>query len=474
MKVAPKVTVYVPCRNYGRFLRQALESVVGQSIDAWELIVFTEGSTDETVSVARHFHAMCPERIRIVESAEPRGLRACANAAIEMARGEYIIRLDADDYFDESALLVLSDYLDRHPEVGLVYPNWVYVSEDGAAIAVERRKRIGPEAEVLDIPAHGACTLIRRRVLKAVGGYDERFEAQDGLELWLRALHRFRIANVETPLFYYRQHDKSMSKNTESLLAARRAIKRSVASRYDGAVKPRCLAVVPVDRTTGDGSNVGLSILGGRPLIDYTLDCAAATGRFDLIYVSTDDAAVVAHCADRHATVARLRDRCPADPVASVSLTGIVRAALEDLESRLDFHADMVAILNVESPLRKPEHVTEAIDTLILHDVDQVVSTYEADELYFRHGCHGLEPVNPGTTLRLRLERESLYAANGAVHALWRDALRSGSLYEGRIGHIVMSRTDSLQAKTPEDRGRAETVLIRRSGIDETDGARRR
>jgi CMP-N-acetylneuraminic acid synthetase len=472
MIAAPKVTVYVPCRNYGRFLREALASVVSQSLDGWELIIFTEGSTDETVSIAREFVAKSPERIRIVETAEPRGLRACANAAIEMARGESIIRLDADDYFDESALLVLSDYLDRHPEAGLVYPNWVYVTETGAPLAVERRKRIGPEVEVPDIPAHGACTLIRRRVLKALGGYDTRFEAQDGHELWLRALHRFQIANVETPLFYYRQHDHSMSGNTESLLAARRAIKRAVASRNEGAVKLRCVAVVPVDRTTGGGSNVALSTFGGRPLIDSTLDCAASTGLFDLVYVSTDDAAVVAHCADRHAVVAQLRDRDPADP--AVSLTAIVQAALEDIESRLDFHADVVAILNVETPLRRPEHVTEAIDTLIVYDVDQVVSTYEANELYFRHGRHGLEPVNPGTMLGLRLERESLYAANGAVHALWRDTLRTGSLYEGRIGHIVMSRTDSLQAKTSEDRGRAEKVLLRQNGIDKPDGGMRR
>ena len=82
-------------------------------------------------------------------------MRACANEALELARGEYIIRLDADDYFDQSALLVLSDYLDRHPNVGLVYPNWIYITEFGDVIGVERSKQIEDEVEVLDLPLTG-------------------------------------------------------------------------------------------------------------------------------------------------------------------------------------------------------------------------------------------------------------------------------------------------------------------------------
>lgn len=141
----PKVTVYIPSRNYGKFLREALASVVSQSFQSWELIVFTEGSVDETIPVAREFRDQFPERITIVETAEPLGLRVCANQALEMARGEYIVRLDADDFFDESALLVLSDHLDRHPDVGIVYPNWVYINESGEILGVERRRRIQDE-----------------------------------------------------------------------------------------------------------------------------------------------------------------------------------------------------------------------------------------------------------------------------------------------------------------------------------------
>lgn len=454
----PKITIYVPCRNYGRFLSEALESVASQSLDSWELIVFDEGSTDLTPEIAREFQSRFPDRVKLVSHAQPIGLRACANAALEMARGTFMMRLDADDYLDDSALLVLSEHLERHPDVGLVYPNWIYITEAGDVIGVERRKRVHDEAELLDLPAHGACTMIRKRVLKAVGGYDTRFAAQDGHELWLRMLHRFKVANVQTPLFYYRQHQNSMSTDIEALLTARREIKRAVAARYDGPVRPRCAAIIPVKNTYPGIPDVALTPLAGRPLVDYTLACAAQCPGFDLMYVSTDDPRVAEHCSVWPGTETHVRDPRLSD--TDVHLQAIVRAAVDDMETRLDVFPDIVVVLNVHVPLRRPEHVVEALDTLLMHEVDQVVSTYEDHDLHFRHGRTGLEPINLAASRGLRLEREALFTANNAVHVFWRDVLQHGALYQGRIGHTVMSRLESLQAKQPADRARVEALLL--------------
>lgn len=457
----PKVSVYVPCRNYGKFLEEALDSIAAQSLKFWELFIFTEGSKDTTNAIANRFAEQHPQRVRVIETDEPIGLRACANRTLDLARGEHIIRLDADDYLDESALLVLSNYLDSHQDVGLVYPNWIYITESGEIMGVERRKRLRDEDNVFDLPAHGACTMIRKRVLKAVGGYDTQFSSQDGHELWMRTLHRFNIANVQTPLFYYRQHSSSMSTNAERLLSARRAIKRAIASRYEGPVKPRRVAIIPVKNTYSGVANVALTPLAGRPLIDYTLECALAFKEFDLIYVSTDDSAVLEYCKQNHGLTAQLREPRLSDP--DVNLHEVIEAATNDMEQRLAFHPDVIAVLNVHTPLRRPEHIEEALDTLMVYEVDQVVSTYEDHDLHFQHGQLGLEPINISAHRNLRLEREALFTSNGAVHVFWRDVLQYGALFQGRIGHIVMSRTDSLQAKYPEDKARAEMVLLARS-----------
>ena len=306
--------------------------------------------------------------------------------------------------------------------------------------------------------------MIRRRVLKSVGGHDPQFGAQDGYELWLRLMGRCKVANVQTPLFSYRQHANSMSTDRDALHAARRAITRAMAMRHVGPVRPRCVVIVPVKNTYPHFANVALAPFAGSSLLDYTLDCARAAGCFDVVYLSSDDARVVAHVADRPKHIARLRDPRLSDP--EVQLEEVVRGAVEDLEANFGVFPDILAILNVHTPLRSPEQVREALDTLLVHDVDQVVSTCEGREMHFRHGRRGLEPINFGARRSLRLEREAVYTGNGAVHVLWRDALRTAGLFDGRIGHIVMSSEDGLMAKFPEERMRAEALLRGRAAVE--------
>lgn len=446
----PKISVYVPSRNYGRFLRQALASVFSQTMSSWELIIFDEGSTDDTLIIANEFAQRNPKWVKVIRHQEPLGLRACANIATDIARGEYIIRLDADDYLDENAFLVLSHYLDCHRNVGLVYPNWIYIDENGEPLGIERRKSVWEEAEVLDLPAHGACTMIRKRVLKAVGGYDPQFSAQDGHEIWLKALHRFRVGNVQTPLFYYRKHETSMSGSRAEMLAARREIKNKAASNYSGSVKPRIAAVIPVKNSYEKLPNIALKHLVDKPLIDYTLDSVVQSGLFSTVFVTTDDPAVVEHCNRRGDVTVFLREMRLSDP--RIYLSEVVEQAVVTMEEEFDIFPDIVAIFSIHSPLRKREYIQEALDTLLVYEVDQVMSIYEDLKLHFQHGKSGLEPFNAAVLKTLRLEREALFVWNGAVHVLWRDVLTSDTLYSGRIGHIVMPKIDSMQVKYPEER----------------------
>ncbi|HVS64179.1 MAG TPA: glycosyltransferase family 2 protein, partial [Thermoanaerobaculia bacterium] len=290
----PLVTVYVPCHAYGHFLQQAIDSVLGQLLTSWELILIDDASSDDTAKICAACRDLHPERVRVIRNESAAGLAHNANVATSMARGKYLMRLDADDWLDEAALLVLSRYLDDHPQVALVYPNYFYVDAKGRFLGVEHRKRIGPEAGLLDLPAHGACTMVRKRVMRAIGGYDEQHKAQDGYDLWLKVLHRYPVANVETPLFYYRQHSSSLSRDSERLLDARQRIKRSFLEQRKGAVRLQTVAVVPAKNTYTHMTDVVLAPLAGRPLIDWTLDAALGCEQVDEIVVSTDDERVAA------------------------------------------------------------------------------------------------------------------------------------------------------------------------------------
>ena len=455
----PKVTVYIPCHDYGRFLVQAVESVLGQSYDDWELIIVDDGSADDTFIIADRYATTHLDRIRVLHHIPARGLQACANLALEAARGEYIMRLDADDYLDESALLVLATYLDRYPDVGLVYPNYTYVDEQGDVLGVENRKKIGEEAQLLDLPAHGACTMVRKRVLKTIGGYNEGYGAQDGHELWLKVLHRFQVANISTPLFYYRQHDESLSSDQQRILTARERIKRDLVERSSGKVKPRIVAVVPAKNTYEHLPNIVLSQLVGRPLIDYTLDAARQVEGIETVLVTTDDPGVIDYCQKPTDVIAVLR------PVelsrGQVTLSQVLHHAVLQLENEYDIYPDILVLLSVHSPQRRSEHIRKAVDTLLLYNTDSVISVYEDYDLHFTHGRNGLEPLNKGMLRRVRLEREALYVDNGAIRVLWRDVLTETDLFGRKVGHIVMPLGESFQIKSPFDVWMIEQIIKR-------------
>ena len=466
----PKVTVYVPCRQYGHHIDECLQSLARQTLPEWEAILIDDASTDDSVARMEAFRIRFPDRVRVLCNTQVHGLRANANAALELARGEYVMRLDADDYLDENALLVLAMYLDRHPAIGLVYPNWTYIDEDGGFIGQERRKRLWDEARVPDLPAHGACTMVRRRVLKAIGGYETDLTAQDGHELWLKTLYRHGVASVETPLFFYRQHAGSLSGNEARLLDSRRQVKHRAAAAGRGPVAPRIAVVLPVKNTYAHAPDLALAPLAGKPLIDYTLDTVAGDPAYACVLVATDDPAVIAHCEARGDVHVHLRQRGLSDP--QVPLADVVANAIAHMEGTLHVLPDIVVVLSAHTPLRRPEHIQEAIDTLLVYPVDEVISTWENHDLQYRHGANGMQAVNAGSINDARFEREALYSCNGAIRATWRESIGVEGLRDRRVGHIVMTRTESLLAKKPDERRWLESLLsLQPAGGGEGTGA---
>lgn len=103
-----KVTVYIPTYNYAHYVDKAVQSVLKQTMQDWELIIINDGSTDNTIDVLNRYKNN--QKIRIIDQ-ENKGLNVTNNIALRLSNGQYVMRLDADDYLDENALLVMSSIL---------------------------------------------------------------------------------------------------------------------------------------------------------------------------------------------------------------------------------------------------------------------------------------------------------------------------------------------------------------------------
>ncbi len=427
----PAVTVYVTNHNYGRFLEQAVESVLRQSLQDFELLIIDDGSTDDSHEVIARYSSH-PKISTVLQ--QNKGLNVTNNIALRAARGRYIMRLDADDYLDEHALEILARVLDRDPEAGLVFPDFVTVDPEGRPLEVVRRHDFDA-VELFDQPAHGACTLVRRDFLLRLGGYDESFRCQDGWDLWVRVLQEHKVRNVNLPLFYYRQHGENLTRNEERLLSTRGKILEKQARR--GGTAEQAVAIIPVRGPSMDTRSKALVELGGRPLMDWTIQAAVDAARVDEVLVTTPDDAVLAHvraafpevrAIRRHRSLARL----------NTHLEDTINDGLAFLDAE-GVPSDRLVVLTIESPFRGGSHIDAALDALDIFGSDTVIGVRPETDAMFQHNGHGLLPVRRGTVLRL--EAEEIFRRVGHFVTLRREHLvKTRTLLGGKMGHVVLDQ----------------------------------
>jgi CMP-N-acetylneuraminic acid synthetase len=446
------VSVYIPTHNYGKYLVQAIESVLAQKFNQWELIIIDDGSTDNSRDIIKQYSSH--PKIRTMYQ-EKKGLTTTNNIALRLAQGKYIMRLDADDYLDENALLVLANILDTNPQVGLVYPDYYLVDEGGEIEGIVRRKKIGQEVELLDLPALGACTMIRKECLLEIGGYNEEFMCQDGYELWLKFIESFKPYNVNIPLFYYRQHPANLTKDRNLILKTRRDIKRTFVENSRKKAIPRILAVIPVLKKALSALDSALHPLAGKPLLWYTISEALKTSMIDKIAVSSDDVAVLDYCQGFPGINPILRP----DELAknSTDMGSIIMQVLEVLNKEKKYQPDAVMILYSNTPLRRSSHIEKCIDTMIIFNVDSVIAVDEEVDRFYNHKRYGLCVINKRAGISL--ERDALYRDNGAIYLSRTSAITPKHVLGESIGHIVMLPEESIRIRNNFDFWLAEKII---------------
>lgn len=125
------VTIGLPVYNGERWIRMAIESILAQTYDDWELIVVDDGSTDRSVEQISNYKLQITSgKIRVIADGEHKGIAARLNQMVRMARGEYFARMDADDVMLPERLALQVRYLQEHPEVdvcGTGAGEWTFI-----------------------------------------------------------------------------------------------------------------------------------------------------------------------------------------------------------------------------------------------------------------------------------------------------------------------------------------------------------
>lgn len=213
----PKVTIIMPVFNEVQFIRSSIESVLSQTFTDYELIIIDDGSDDGSSEIIRTFH---DARIKYLCNSHNIKLIATLNRGIDLAQGEYIARMDADDISLPGRLARQVEILDANPAVG-VCSTWAkFIDQKGAELGVLKTP-VGKRLQKLfwrpSPIVHAAC-MARASIFKK-NRYNLAFEDAEDYELWLRLYGTCRFMNIAEPFYLIRRHDLSVSeKNRERQL----------------------------------------------------------------------------------------------------------------------------------------------------------------------------------------------------------------------------------------------------------------
>ncbi|CAM8654765.1 Glycosyltransferase 2-like [Oxalobacteraceae bacterium] len=445
---ASKVTVYITNYNYGRYLRQSVDSVLCQTLQDFELLIIDDGSTDDSNSIMEQY-ASHP-KIKLIYQ-HNRGLNVTNNIALRLARGQYIVRLDADDHFEPDALQAMSQLLDADPEVGLVFPDYYIVDRSGAPLEAMHRLDFGRDVTLLDQPAHGACTMIRRDFLLALGGYDESYSCQDGYELWIKFISRHKVRNINRPLFHYRQHGENLTTNERRILDTRMSIKRDFV-RKNTVVLPRTVGVIPVRDTRLNDAKLAFAELGGRSLLQIKIDALLGATTLDAVVVTSEDPEVANYVEPILRSEPRLLF-IPRSKNAARFNASLVQTLFEVLEadSLRDRSIEAVLTAAIEYPNVGSQVIDDAVNTLALFNSDSLISVRPDSSLLYQHHGHGMVPILEQDKFT-KLEREALYRAVGGIMLSRTGGLREyGTILHGCVGHVIINRLASQEVRSEID-----------------------
>jgi CMP-N-acetylneuraminic acid synthetase len=444
--MAPKVSVIITAHNYGRFVGKAIESVLNQTMPDFELIIVNDGSTDNTSKVLERYKD--DERVNIIEL-EGVGLAKASNRGIRASRGKYVIRLDADDYFDENILLVESTILDQRHDIGMVYPDYYRVNEDGELMEYVRLMKVNDETKLLDRSPLAAGAMYRRECYDRIGGYNEKLRYQEDYDFWLRFIEKFKVYNVNIPLMYYRQHRGSMSTNTEARMAARRYVKRVFVQERGFLNGKKVLCVFPVVAANRFRKYLCLEEVKGKPLMAFSVEEALKVKYFDRIILDTEDSTIAEVGANMGLEVPFLRPASMAD--LSTDQVDISYLLLKRLKEELNYVPDITVILYFNYPMMKRKHIEKAIHTMMIHDTDSVISVTEDLTYHYQPGKYGLKPV-VFKKRYLREEKTITYKENGGILVVKPENIMKRELLGKKIGHIVMQPYEALRIESEFDR----------------------
>ena len=207
----PAISIIIPVYNAKLYVRKAIDSLLCQTFQDYEIFLIDDGSIDGTENIVREI-ALQNHQIHLIQRPN-KGLISTLNEGIALARSPFIARMDADDIALPNRLELQYKYLSKHPET-VALGSYVQLMDENDEVY---RTKLLPikthiqEAFLWGAPLAHPTVMMRTEAVRKVGGYPSDFPAAEDYALWLRLLSLGKIDNLPDVLLSYRVHGTSIS-----------------------------------------------------------------------------------------------------------------------------------------------------------------------------------------------------------------------------------------------------------------------
>ena len=216
--MSPKISVIMGINNCENTLEEAIDSIISQTYQNWELIMCDDGSSDQTCEVAQRYQRKFPDKIVLLRNKKNMGLNYTLNRCLEIARGEYIARMDGDDISLPERFEKELVFLEKNPQFALVSAEMEMFDESG----VWGKTYAKPEPQINDFCGRvpffvHAAVMIRADVMREVGGYtvDPGLLRVEDCHLWFKIYAAgYRGANIREVLYRMRNDRNAIFRRT--------------------------------------------------------------------------------------------------------------------------------------------------------------------------------------------------------------------------------------------------------------------
>ncbi|PXV62510.1 glycosyl transferase family 2 [Dysgonomonas alginatilytica] len=205
-----KLSVIMPVFNAERYLREAIDSIINQSYTDWELIIINDGSIDCSENIIKSY---TDTRLRYYKNEQNIGLIQTLNKGIDLCKGAYIARMDADDIAEKDRFGIQIAFLENNKEYALCGSDAKVIDENN----IETGKILNLQSNeylqinlLFSVPFIHPTILIRSEVLKD-NYFDTEYKHAEDYELWCRIANSHKVANIGNFLLRYRWHSSNVS-----------------------------------------------------------------------------------------------------------------------------------------------------------------------------------------------------------------------------------------------------------------------